>query len=203
MNGARVSGKRKRRRYLINKRFQFYLLGWVFLTAFAVLASYVCIVNVYFLTALSMETADPETAIWTKYIASPFSSVKGVLALGVCVAVLAWIVFRTTHTIAGPIYRFACVAKSVTAGDYDVPVIRLRKRDEFKELAGDLNDMIDSLRARRDKARGIARVLSEDLGTLARRLDEEPDKAGEGRDQAKECLARMQEACSELAELTK
>jgi HAMP domain-containing protein len=203
MDSAGVSGKRKRRQYLINKRFQFYLLGWVFLTAFAVLASYVCIVNMYFLTGLSMETADPETAVWTQYIASPFTSLKGVLALGFCVAILAWIVFRTTHTIAGPIYRFSCVAKSITAGDYDTPVIRLRKRDEFKELAGDLNDMMDSLRARRDKARDIARRLSEDLEAAGGRLDEEPDKAGEGRVQAKECLARMRKVCSELTELSK
>ncbi len=187
---------------MINRRFQVYWVGRIFILAFAVLASFAFSLGLYFITPASMEMPEPDAAYmfgsgWN------FSALKAMLIFWVLLTLLAWISFRMSHRIAGPIYRFERVVKSVIAGDYDMTAIQLRKGDEFRELANDLNKMMDALRARREEARDIIQTLSQNLEILEQTQNEKVGGSDAQENQRKECLAQMQKARSELMELSK
>jgi methyl-accepting chemotaxis protein len=133
-----------------------------------------------------------------------FSLLKAIIIFYVLLTLLAWISFRMSHRIAGPIYRFERVVKSVIAGDYDITAIRLRKGDEFQELANDLNKMMDALRARREEERDVVQNLSQNLEILAQTQNEKVGGSDDAQEnQRKECLAQMRKARSALMELSK
>lgn len=52
---------------------------------------------------------------------------------------------KITHTIAGPVYRMERVAKAIGEGDL-TNFIKLRQKDELKDLADSMNDMTMGLR---------------------------------------------------------
>jgi len=188
---------------MINRRFQVYWVGRIFIIAFAVFISFAFSLGLYFITPASMEMPEPDEAYmfgsgWN------FSLLKAILVFYVLLTLLAWISFRMSHRIAGPIYRFERVVKSVIAGDYDMTAIQLRKGDEFQELANDLNKMMDALRARREKAQDIVQTLSQKLEILEQTQNEKVGGSDDAQEnQRKECLAQMQKVCSELTELPK
>ncbi len=187
---------------MINRRFQLYWVGRIFVIAFAVFVSFAFSLGLYIITPASMEMPEPDEAYMFGYEWS-FSLLKAILIFYVLLTLLAWISFRMSHRIAGPIYRFERVVKSVIAGDYDMTAIRLRKGDEFQELANDLNKMMDALRVRREEARDKIQNLSQTLEILAQTQNEKVGGSDAQENQRKECLAQMQKARSELMELAK
>lgn len=70
-----------------------------------------------------------------------------------------------SHFIAGPIYRFEKTLETVRDGDLTV-VVRLRARDEFKELADLFNQMLASLRLRLQTERDVVDAALEKAGKL-------------------------------------
>jgi methyl-accepting chemotaxis protein len=167
--------------------------------AFAVFVSFALSLGLYFITPASTQMPEPNEA----YIFEPWwgiSLLKVTLIFCFLLTLLAWISLRMSHRIAGPIYRFERVVKSVIAGDYDTTAIRLRKGDEFQELADDLNEMMDVLRARREEARDIVQKLSQ---KLAQTHDGKVGGANAYAIQSKQYLAQMQKARSELMKLSK
>lgn len=77
-----------------------------------------------------------------------FHSFLIVLSVAFIVCLVAGMVVFT-HRSAGPVHRVRAHIRRVTEGDLDCPVV-LRKKDHFKELADDFNQMLDSL-DRRDR----------------------------------------------------
>ena len=202
MSDIKTPGRNRRRKYMINRRFQVYWVGRIFIIAFAVFVSFALSLGLYFITPTSMEMPEPDEAYmfgsgWN------FSLLKAILVFYVLLTLLAWISFRMSHRIAGPIYRFERVVKSAIAGDYDMTAIRLRKGDEFQELANDLNKMMDALRARREEERDVVQNLSQNLEILAQTQNEKVGGSNAQENQRKECLAQMQKARSALMELAK
>ena len=51
-----------------------------------------------------------------------------------------------SHRIAGPVYRFEKSVRAISSGDLSFQ-IKLRKTDELKDLADDINKMIGNLRS--------------------------------------------------------
>jgi len=58
--------------------------------------------------------------------------------------VFLWDTVTLSHRFAGPMYRFQDTVKRLAAGE-DVPPIRLRKRDFWKEFAADLNSLMERM----------------------------------------------------------
>lgn len=52
-----------------------------------------------------------------------------------------------SNRIAGPIYNMRNTMNRITEGEPDVPPLKFRKKDMWNGLAGDFNNMVDSLRA--------------------------------------------------------
>jgi methyl-accepting chemotaxis protein len=74
-----------------------------------------------------------------------------------------------SHFIAGPIYRFEKTLEAVRDGDLTI-VVRLRARDEFKEMAELFNQALGSLRLRLQTERDVVEAAVEKAGKLAESL---------------------------------
>ena len=64
-----------------------------------------------------------------------------------CVIVACSIVL--THKIAGPLYRLEKKLQKLAKGE-DVGYIQIRKKDQLKELASTINDLIRSIKNKKD-----------------------------------------------------
>ena len=74
-----------------------------------------------------------------------------------------------SHFIAGPIYRFEKTLEAIRDGDLTI-VVRLRARDEFKEMADLFNQALGSLRLRIQTERDVVDAAVEKAGKLAESL---------------------------------
>lgn len=74
---------------------------------------------------------------------------------------------RTSHRIAGPLYRFSAVFREIEQGRLPDP-ISLRKGDYLQTDAEAINRMIDSLRDRMEQVRASEDLLREVVADLAR-----------------------------------
>ncbi|MBL0350609.1 MAG: methyl-accepting chemotaxis protein [Elusimicrobia bacterium] len=73
-----------------------------------------------------------------------------------------------SHLIAGPIYRFGHVLGRMKQGDLTLSV-RLRRFDEFQDLAKDFDEVLGVLR---QKARGDREFVFDRLSLIEKRLEE-------------------------------
>ncbi|MBF0545903.1 MAG: methyl-accepting chemotaxis protein [Candidatus Riflebacteria bacterium] len=68
-----------------------------------------------------------------------------VIAELISILIVCFICIFVTHTIAGPVYRMERVSKSIGTGDL-TNFIKLRPKDELKDLADSMNEMTMGLR---------------------------------------------------------
>ena len=156
MNTETSKRANRRRHYLVNTRTQVRLLGWIFLITIAVVATIGFTILGYVFNICQTLTITPmDESVHQSSGIRPCPIVI-IILFWVLLTFLAWFAFRLTHRIAGPINKFRSAIQSVAKGDYDIPVIRLRKKDEFRELADDLNYMIDHLKQKEKQKKGNA-----------------------------------------------
>ncbi|MCL5023251.1 MAG: methyl-accepting chemotaxis protein [Nitrospirae bacterium] len=115
-----------------------------------------------------------------------------ILLLGVGVSVVSLFL---SHRIAGPLYRFEKSAEEITKGNLSFR-IRLRKKDEGKELAGRMNTMIETLSDRlADIGRHAEAAQSGMAGlseSLAKSLEEENPSAEQIRRQISDAMNSLE-----------
>lgn len=68
-----------------------------------------------------------------------------IIAELISIFVVAFICIFVTHTIAGPVYRMEKVVRNIGEGDL-THFIKLRPKDELKDLADAMNEMTMGLR---------------------------------------------------------
>lgn len=182
------SRKPIRRRLLVNNRLQLSLLASIWLIA-----------------AAGMILAVLLSAFWFMFLDEPGNLMSGAgwngwygrLALAVLglLAVMIWGSVMLTHRMAGPLYRIMRRLETMASGDLDQSM-RLRRKDEFQELAEQLNLTIHSLRQEREKSRRQALQLASELERLQSVIPGNghdgsgPDETGS--------LERARKICSEL-----
>ena len=87
-----------------------------------------------------------------------------------------------SNRIAGPIYRIKKHLKLVASGNYDMP-LKLRQKDELKDVAKGVNKLVSVLKRSRDskkravddvlgKAEALERAISDDVGNKKGLLEE-------------------------------
>ncbi|MEZ6196686.1 MAG: hypothetical protein R3F20_13325 [Planctomycetota bacterium] len=167
----------RRRRFIIDPRFQSRLL----LAFGAQLGVFVVVLSlaVFLPPMLAMNDGDASRAELSRAARELISLESrfwpGLLAATLFAVVLA---VRTSHKIAGPLYRFRRVFEAIERGEHPGPV-RLRARDYLKEEARFLDALARSVDADRERLRelqaGIERLASEiadlDPAALKTRLD--------------------------------
>lgn len=109
---------------------------------------------------------------------------------GVLVVIIAMFL---THRFAGPLYRFERSLDEMIRGNLGFE-IRLRQRDEGKEVAGMINRFNSMLSAQVKEMRDISEGIGRDLSEISRALP--PGDAG-----ARESLGRAEELNRRLQEI--
>lgn len=88
-----------------------------------------------------------------------------VIAELVSILVTAFICIFVTHTIAGPVYRMERVSRSIGEGDL-TNFIKLRPKDELKDLADAMNEMTMGLRTRVTNIRDASQKLQNGINRM-------------------------------------
>ncbi|MBF0499044.1 MAG: methyl-accepting chemotaxis protein [Candidatus Riflebacteria bacterium] len=142
-----MSSIRRRKRYFIKPGFQSRLTA-IFILIVIIVANIVGAL-VY---GFSIEKLENKLVIESK-LPIDTSQLGQTLLPGVIIAelvsilVVCFICIFVTHTIAGPVYRMERVSKAIGEGDL-TNFIKLRPKDELKDLADAMNEMTTGLRER-------------------------------------------------------
>lgn len=73
-------------------------------------------------------------------------NVPTILAMVCLVPVFVRDSLQTSHRFAGPIFKLAQTCERIADGDKDVPELKFRKDDMWKEVAVVFNEMVEKLR---------------------------------------------------------
>ena len=144
---------RFKRNYYIKPEFQnrFIAKFWMML----VLSSLMLAVCIYLFSTSSLTTTFDNSRLVIK---STADFILPILLFSGCLIILSvstaaiYITKRSSHSLAGPIHRFEQELKKIKAGDMSGQ-IQLRKDDQFKELAAELNETVLAIRGRIAAAR--------------------------------------------------
>jgi methyl-accepting chemotaxis protein len=134
----------RRIHYLINKRFQFRILGS--LLAIVYISTFISIyATQYFLLSSIVGFMERESRAprGDELIGVPLSTLM-VVAPIIFVVVTIPIVF-ISHRIAGPLHRLKQHMRRVADGDFSMK-LKFRKSDEIHDVADSFNDMVIGLR---------------------------------------------------------
>jgi methyl-accepting chemotaxis protein len=150
----------RRRNYLIDREFQFRFLARNLLAVVAM--ALVVAFTVYYTTWARIMDEFYNLPRVAAQFAPLFASVNKTLLLVLVVFLLLAAVASifASHSIAGPIYRFEKVLKSLAQGDLSFKV-GLRHTDEFRHLADAFNEMISQLRTNIAADADMIKQLSE------------------------------------------
>ena len=85
--------------------------------------------------------------------------VSMLVSLAVTLVISSVITLIYSHRIAGPVYRMKKVIDEISKGNFDIDV-RVRKEDEFKDLAEKIKEMTVQLKKRYGRRR---KFINEDL----------------------------------------
>jgi len=140
-----MSQIRRRKRYFIKPGFQSRLTA-IFILIVIIVANIVGAL-VYGISIEKLESklvVESKLPIDTSQLGQAL--LPGVVAAElVSILLVAFICIFVTHTIAGPVYRMERVARNIGEGDL-TNFIKLRPKDELKDLADAMNDMTMGLR---------------------------------------------------------
>jgi methyl-accepting chemotaxis protein len=169
----------KRRRYLIKRDLQFRF-------AFVIAASMTFVIVVEYFSfyilwnVILKEVEGVPASVTASMLRELFLSMSDMLALEsiVLLAGFAVLAIFLSHRVAGPIYRFEESARAIASGDLSFK-IHLRKTDELKDLAADINNMIDNLRSMVSEDKRMikdANAISKEVSLLVRQKTPSKEK---------------------------
>ena len=155
---------RMRRNYLISKRFQlryvFYVLAFMFMIAW--LSGYTVYYTLFTLMGEKLANVYPQGRLM-----DIFKTVNTTLLLRIALIVpfVVMISILITHRIAGPIFSMQRYLGEVAKGNFS-SILKLRKRDELKDLAAAINKMTHNLGMIVQENRALVAEISDLLGDL-------------------------------------
>ncbi|WDP91871.1 MAG: methyl-accepting chemotaxis protein [Desulfobacter sp.] len=166
----------KRRRYFIKRGFQARFIFRFCLILVLGAAATVALTLFNTQGSLTSTYVDSRLVIKSTSLAiMPSVILTTLLTTGLIGAVVAIVTLLASHKIAGPIYRFEKDILRIAQGDLKYR-IRIRKGDQFQELAVSLNHMTQGLAQRvsavRDKAGALAAEGDEGAVQVIKTIDE-------------------------------
>ncbi len=155
-----------RRQYFIDKQLQtkYIILTILLLLMYTVL--FVVILIFPYIVPLTFDAPIEEQAEAARMLLTLHESIWP--ALGAVILIMSSVSIFITHRIAGPVYRFKKVLAEISGGNLDIS-IKLRDKDDLKDLAEEFNLVISELR-------GFVKTLQEDYATLSSCISELEDK---------------------------
>ncbi len=133
-----MAGKIIRKRYIIKKGFQ--LRFMIIVIVSMLLIALVTSLSIYSAVMQTLVTQfHGENLALIKYAVTYKLFIRSLLLI-VAIAIMSVFI---SHRIAGPVYKFERIIRELAQGK-KVEEFKLRKRDEFYELATAINDLIKS-----------------------------------------------------------
>ena len=166
---------------LINRSFQFRLIGKFVLLNTVILVLFGAVIYVFFNSEVSANLASAHVMYRNvSQMLLPIVLTLSLLNILFTAGVIAVVVLYSSHKIAGPVYRFNEALKAVTAGNL-APLTRIREKDQFRELAENFGEMTG--------------VLSDDMGELKKGIEalKALHAQSAGADEVAAALARLEE----------
>jgi methyl-accepting chemotaxis protein len=169
-------GKRKykRRQFIIDRRFQYSLISkFAILTASIVIGSLSFLVLVYYKygdVQVSIKQPIPfgladvlvdNEAMVTYTLLNLLWPVLSICLLGAIIFTFFYSVI-ISHRMAGPVFRMRKLLEEMAQGDLRRPVSCLRRKDEFKHLFADINNVKERWRLQIQELQMACRELDED-----------------------------------------
>jgi methyl-accepting chemotaxis protein len=140
----------RRRVFIIDREYQWrYLSTWLIMTIAYVL---IILVVMYVGLRLNQQAFQQSEARVLEQLSGMLK--WNALFIILLTIFLGLITLMLSHRVAGPAYRLTKSIKRVISGDFDFTVT-LRKRDYLQDVAAGMNDLIDHLRAREEKLKGL------------------------------------------------
>jgi len=137
MGDKKYQYKRTWAGFLINPAFQMRYFLWITFVGTAIVVSYSVVIYEFFLREQMLNL--PEGP-------APFFNPMDIMALiALCfILIMSIIVFVLSHRTAGALYHFKKVFNEIKGGNHGLRV-RLRKNDDFQDVAAAFNEMMDEL----------------------------------------------------------
>ena len=135
----------RRRTYVINKKFQFSVLGWVTaISVFVTLANYLGL-SFFFnkMRALAVGAQLNSNHVYFKFLSEQEAIMWKIfmyIAVASAIMIIVGGIFLS-HQIAGPLYRLTQHLKSHKKNE-NVPALKFRKGDYFPEIEEAFNEFI-------------------------------------------------------------
>ncbi len=139
----------KRRRYLVEGKFQLKFAGMILLFMFAValFSSLTIYYNTWMLLGEKLANVYPQGRLAGILKQANFVLFMRLLLIAPLVCVLAIVL---SHRIAGPIFRIKKTLDEAVKGDYSKRLY-LRKTDELKDVAESINNLMELLEKKKNK----------------------------------------------------
>lgn len=180
----------KRRNYFIKQDFQGRFILRLFLTILLSAVVFTIILSIFSAHTITITYRDSFLRIEKTPKALFYEIIRAhgiyIFFIGAGISILSLFL---SHRIAGPLYRFEKSIEEVIKGNLSFR-IRLRKKDEAKELAEAMNRMIETLSSRLSQIRVISNEIEVSLL--------EVKKANEQQTGTKESLNKALNALEEL-----
>lgn len=162
-------GHERRRRYMVDKRFQIRYMIMIIL----VLA--LCIAVGISLAAVAFQSVSATEELGSLERLSKLNFIFWIILLAVLVLLVAvgFYGLRLSHRVAGPVYAFSRHLDFIRRGVY-YNDLKLRKRDEFKNLANSFNATLEALRTREKESIASLEEIVSILDNLSKLLAQEP-----------------------------
>ncbi len=139
--------KGRRKKYLINKSYQFGLLGLLILIVF--MAIFISIITTHYFILSTILNKIEETGTFPLGTELIETSIKPLVIIVPIVFIILAFTFLymifVSHRTAGPLYQLCRAMEKVGQGDFSVR-IRYRKNDEIHEIAETFNSMVQGLK---------------------------------------------------------
>jgi methyl-accepting chemotaxis protein len=182
----------KRRKYFIDRQFQtkYIILTILMLVIYTFL--FVVILMFPYIVPLSFDAPLEEQAEAARMLLTLHKSIWP--ALGAVILIMSSVSILVTHKIAGPVYRFKKVLAEISGGNLDIS-IKLRDKDDLKDLAEEFNLVISDLR-------GSVATLRDDYETMSsciNQLEEKIKKDQIHKEDGKALIEKMQASKENIA----
>jgi methyl-accepting chemotaxis protein len=160
-----MEGANRRKRYIVDKKFQIkFILRFCFTV---ILVSLAIGISIFYSSLGSTTVAIENTRVVVKHTQDFILPMLIAVVIIVTMSASAAVFFSTlfsTHKIAGPIYRLSKEVDKLKQGDL-TRNFKIRSKDEFQELAKNLNEMGGVLRINyselKNKLEGLKGFLRE------------------------------------------
>jgi len=154
----------RRRNYFIKRAFQARLIINAYV--FALIVLFLSAVLIYFFGGRSVSANFYQAILEiknTRALILPSLVISVILAAVIGIILISIKFLFISHQIAGPLYRLEKVIREITAGNLLIHT-KLRKKDEMKELADDVNAMVALYREKLGSVKMSLELLEQELG---------------------------------------